>query len=124
MDPNQQGKYTAAVALFVFHWIPKLEATLRNVYRVMAPKGKLLVLQAFNLSDSYFGSLPNLTSNIKWKTILDKVYLLTSVPQLLFSNYYSCGFSTATIEYSCLSVCVSVCLSVYMITKKIMVQLT
>ena len=45
---------------------------------------------------------------------------------------YSCGLSTATIEYSCpsvyLSVCVCVCLSVslsvYMITKKIMVQLT
>ena len=26
--------------------------------------------------------------------------------------YYSCGLSTATIEYSCPSVCVSVCLSV------------
>ena len=28
------------------------------------------------------------------------------------SNNYSCGLSTATIEYSSLSVCVSVCLSV------------
>ena len=45
-------------------------------------------------------------------------------------QYYSCGLSTATIEYSCRSVCLSVCLgvcvcvcvcvclSVYMITKK------
>ena len=51
-------------------------------------------------------------------------------------NNYSCGLSTATIEYSslsvclcvclsvCLSVCVSVCLSVYTITQKIMVQST
>ena len=31
--------------------------------------------------------------------------------------FYSCGLSTATIEYS-LCVCVSVCLSVYMITQK------
>ena len=46
--------------------------------------------------------------------------------------FYSCGLSTATIEYSCLSVCLSVlvsvclrvCLSVYTITQKIMVQLT
>ena len=27
-------------------------------------------------------------------------------------DIYSCGLSTATIEYSCPSVCVSVCLSV------------
>ena len=27
-------------------------------------------------------------------------------------GYYSCGLSTATIEYSCPSVCVCVCLSV------------
>ena len=49
-------------------------------------------------------------------------------------NNYSCGLSTATIEYSCpsvclcvcvcVSVCLSVCLSVYMITQKIMVQST
>ena len=39
-------------------------------------------------------------------------------------NFYSCGLSTATIEYSSLSVCLSVCLSVYTITQKIMVQLT
>ena len=44
--------------------------------------------------------------------------------------FYSCGLSTATIEYSCLSVCLSVCvcvcvcLSVFTITKKIMVQTT
>ena len=31
---------------------------------------------------------------------------------------YSCGLSTTTIEYSCVSVCVSVCLSVYTITQK------
>ena len=31
---------------------------------------------------------------------------------LIHDNYYSCGLSTATIEYSCPSVCVSVCLSV------------
>ena len=41
---------------------------------------------------------------------------------------YTCGLSTATIEYSslsvCLCVCLSVCLSVYTITQKIMVQLT
>ena len=30
----------------------------------------------------------------------------------LNNNYYSCGLSTATIEYSSLSVCLSVCLSV------------
>ena len=30
--------------------------------------------------------------------------------------YYSCGFSSATIEYSSLSVCLSVCLSMYTIT--------
>ena len=28
------------------------------------------------------------------------------------SNFYSCGLSTATIEYSSLSVCLSVCMSV------------
>ena len=28
------------------------------------------------------------------------------------STYYSCGFSTATIEYSCLSMCLCVCLGV------------
>ena len=28
------------------------------------------------------------------------------------TNYYSCGSSTATIEYSSLSVCLSVCLAV------------
>ena len=35
-------------------------------------------------------------------------------------NYYSCGLSTATIEYSCPSVflCVCVCVSVYTITQK------
>ena len=47
---------------------------------------------------------------------------------LLISHYYSCGLSTAIIEYSCLSVCVSVylsvCVSVYTITQKIMLQLT
>ena len=54
----------------------------------------------------------------------------------LFAHFYSCGLSTATIEYSvrlsvrlsvCVCVycvCVSVCLSVYMITQKIMVQST
>ena len=31
--------------------------------------------------------------------------------------YYSCGLSTATIEYSSPSVCVSVCLSVISITQ-------
>ena len=41
-----------------------------------------------------------------------------------FKYCYSCGLSTATIEYSSLSVCLSVCLSVYMITQKIMVQST
>ena len=37
-----------------------------------------------------------------------------SVTQLLKNEllYYSCGLSTATIEYSCLSVCLCVCLSV------------
>ena len=35
--------------------------------------------------------------------------------------YYSCGLSTATIEYSCPSVRLSVCLSVSTITQKIMV---
>ena len=30
----------------------------------------------------------------------------------LENGYYSCSFSTATIEYSCLSVCLSVCLGV------------
>ena len=39
---------------------------------------------------------------------------------------FSCGLSTATIEYSCPSVCLrifpSVCVSVYTITQKIMVQ--
>ena len=54
-------------------------------------------------------------------------------------HFYSCGLSTATIEYSCPSVCLSVCVCflsvcvcvrvcvcvcVYTITQKIMVQLT
>ena len=30
------------------------------------------------------------------------------------THYYSCGLSTATIEYSCLSVCLSVCVSVFL----------
>ena len=37
---------------------------------------------------------------------------------------YSCGLSTATIEYSSPSVCLCVCVSVYTITQKIMVQST
>ena len=61
----------------------------------------------------------------------------------IYNYYYSCGLSTATIEYSCPSVCVgvclsvclsvrpsvppsvclSVCVSVYTITQKIMVQI-
>ena len=28
-------------------------------------------------------------------------------------HFYSCGLSTATIEYSCVSVCVSVCVCVH-----------
>ena len=44
--------------------------------------------------------------------------------QYFLTFHYSCGLSTATIEYSSLSVCLSVCLSVYTITQKIMVQLT
>ena len=40
---------------------------------------------------------------------------------ILSSSYiYSCGLSTATIEYSPMCVCVSVCVSVNMITQKIM----
>ena len=58
------------------------------------------------------------------------------VQQHQFLVYYSCGLSTATIEYSwpsvcvrvCVSVCVCVCVcvsvSVYRITQKIMVQST
>ena len=42
----------------------------------------------------------------------------------IFNHFYSCGLSTATIEYSSPSVCLCVCLSVYTITKKIMVQST
>ena len=44
--------------------------------------------------------------------------------ELVTNVNYSCGLSTATIEYSSPSVCLSVCLSVYTITQKIMVQLT
>ena len=36
----------------------------------------------------------------------------TSVSVQYFYIYYSCGLSTATIEYSSLSVCLSVCLCV------------
>ena len=41
-------------------------------------------------------------------------FLIEAYPfvMVLVSCYYSCGLSTATIEYSSLSVCVSVCLSV------------
>ena len=54
----------------------------------------------------------------------------------LFNIDYSCGLSTATMEYSspsvppyfcvcvCVCVCLSVCLTVYRITQKIMVQST
>ena len=43
----------------------------------------------------------------------------------LFYCFYSCGLSTATIEYSSPSVCLSVCLSVCVhVNSKIMVQLT
>ena len=35
-------------------------------------------------------------------------YLLVIIVAVLIVSYYSCGFSTATIEYSCLCVCVCV----------------
>ena len=76
MNPNQQGKYSVAVSLFVFQWIPNLEMALQNVYRVMAPGGKLLAIQSFKMSDSYFSNLPKLTSKPKWKKMLDQVNIL------------------------------------------------
>ena len=56
------------------------------------------------------------------RLVKESIYLVVHEMGLI------CGFSTATIEYSSLSVClcvsVSVCLSVYTITQKIMVQST
>ena len=52
--------------------------------------------------------------------VIINVYFMFSL------HFYSCGLSTATIEYSCPSVCVCLCLclcvcvSVYTITQKIM----
>ena len=48
------------------------------------------------------------------------IHLFRNVSELIWDvrclfTYYSCGLSTATIEYSA---CVSVCLVVYTITKK------
>ena len=53
---------------------------------------------------------------------------LASRPSETFMYFFSCGLSTATIEYSspsvCPSFCVYICVSVYTITQKIMVQST
>ena len=38
--------------------------------------------------------------------------MIQSVKMTYQAFYYSCGLSTATIEYSCPSVCLSVCVSV------------
>ena len=61
-----------------------------------------------------------LCDKLTWcsKTVIFSTKLNQFVP-----NFYSCGLSTAPIEYSCLSVCVSVCVcvcvcvSVYTITQ-------
>ena len=77
-------------------------------------KRKLIYTIMFHLGKWLVGLCLNFTSKIR-KCIWPIVY------------YYSCGLSTATIEYSCpsvcllcvcLFVCLCVCLSVYTITQK------
>ena len=71
------------------------------------------IILSLKVSKNEFFDLENLLKHVLHIEILQNM-----------RYYYSCGLSTATIEYSSLSVCLSVCLSVYTITQKIMVQLT
>ena len=73
MNPQIQGKFTAVTSFQVLHWIPNLEAALKNIYRVVAPGGRCLIQHVIHPSSSCIGVLPNLTLKPKWKAILDKV---------------------------------------------------
>ena len=42
-----------------------------------------------------------------------KLFVVLQSCSVIPNDYYSCGLSTATMEYLCPSVCLSVCLSVY-----------
>ena len=73
MAPSRQEKFTNAVSLHVFHWIPNLKSALENIHRVMAPQGRFLVCHDFKPKQSYYHVLSKVASKVKWKDVFDKV---------------------------------------------------
>ena len=73
---SRQDKFTRAVSFHVLHWIPNLKSVLENINRVMASHGRFLVCHDFKPKQSYVHVLPKLTSERKWKNVLDKVNTL------------------------------------------------
>ena len=71
---SRHDKFTRAISFHVFHWIPNLKSVLENIHRVMAPHGRFLVCHDFKPKQGYTNILPKLTSAVKWKDVLDKVY--------------------------------------------------